>query len=83
MTDQARSDNGVPQKDARPSPDVEGYATDGQSNARGKGASDEQGERPPYAGDGPGKVGLTNDTQPDLVTTGGVNERDDPADGNR
>jgi hypothetical protein len=89
MTDQNRSNDGVPHKDGRPSPDVERYATDGQSNSRGKGASDEQGEVPPraaerplerrtepYAGEGPGKVGLTSDAQPDLVAPSGVNERD-------
>ena len=90
MPDQNRSPDGVPRKDAdRPSPDVERNATDGQSNARGKGASDEQGRNPPrtaersdernaqaYAGDGPGKVGLTSDRQPDLVAPSGVNERD-------
>ena len=81
MPDQNRSPDGVPRKDAgRPSPDVERYATDGQSNARGKGASDQQGDAPPrageYRGDGPGKVGLTSDQQPDLVAPSGVNERD-------
>jgi hypothetical protein len=74
MPDQNRSPDGVPRKDAgRPSPDVERYANDGQSDARGKGASDEQGQ--PYQGDGPGKVGLTSDKQPDLVAPGGVNDR--------
>lgn len=29
-----------------------------------------------YRGDGPGKVGLTSDNQPDLVSPSGVNERD-------
>lgn len=83
MPDQNRSPDGIPRKDAgRPTPDVERYATDGQSDARGKGASDEQGQRPPqgggqaYRGDGPGKVGLTSDKQPDLVAPSGVNERD-------
>jgi hypothetical protein len=86
MPDQNRSPDGVPHKDAdRPSPDVERYATDGQSNARGKGASDEHGDQPPragarggeaYQGDGPGKVGLTSDRQPDLVAPSGVNQRD-------
>src|SRR4051812_27954476 len=85
MPDQNRSPDGIPRKDAdRPSPDVERYATDGQSDARGKGASDEQGEVPPrtgeqrgqaYQGDGPGKVGLTSDRQPGLVAPGGVNDR--------
>ena len=81
MPNQEQSKDGVPRKDAdRPSPDVERYETDGQSAARGKGASDEQGQRPKsgdgYAGDGPGNVGLTSDRQPDLVSPSGVNERD-------
>src|SRR5690606_22182821 len=29
-----------------------------------------------YKGDGPGKVGLTSDNQPDLVSPSGVNQRD-------
>ena len=29
-----------------------------------------------YEGDGPGKVGVTSDKQPDLVAPSGVNERD-------
>ncbi|MEJ7929700.1 hypothetical protein WG922_06920 [Ramlibacter sp. AN1015] len=90
MVNQNYSPDGKPRKsDDRASPDVERYATDGQSDARGKGASDEQGERPPrsaersleqrsqpYAGDGPGKPGLTSDRQPDLVAPSGVNQRD-------
>jgi hypothetical protein len=90
MPNQEQSNDGRPHKEGdRPTPDVERYATDGQSNARGKGASDEQGELPPrtaesplerhaepYQGDGPGKVGLTSDRQPDLVAPSGVNERD-------
>src|SRR4051812_7356893 len=78
MPDQNHSPDGVPRKDAgRPSPDVERASTDGQSNARGKGASDDQGQRgQAYQGDGPGKVGLTSDKQPDLVAPSGVNERD-------
>lgn len=39
-----------------------------------KDASDEQGRD--YRGDGPGKVGLVSDQQPDLVAPSGVNERD-------
>lgn len=67
MPDQNRSPDGIPRKDAdRPSPDVERDAVDGQSNARGKA----------YAGDGPGKVGLTSDEQQGLVAPSGVNERD-------
>lgn len=90
MVNQNESRDGVPHKSSdRPSPDVERYATDGQSNARGKGASDEQGEAPPrsaesrderrtepYEGEGPGKPGLTSDRQPDLVAPSGVNQRD-------
>lgn len=73
MPDQARSPDGKPQKDAdRPSPDVDSDSTDGQSSARGKGAGSEQG----YPGDGPGKIGVTSDRQPDLVAPSGVNERD-------
>jgi hypothetical protein len=76
MPNQEQSRDGVPHKDGdRPSPDVERYSTDGQSGSRGKGASDEQGSRD-YRGDGPGKVGLTSDKQPDLVSPSGVNERD-------
>jgi hypothetical protein len=75
MPNQEQSNDGKPHKEGgRPSPDVERDATDGQSNARGKGASDEQGRD--YRGDGPGKVGLTSDKQPDLVAPSGVNERD-------
>jgi hypothetical protein len=29
-----------------------------------------------YRGDGPGKIGITSDQQPDLVAPSGVNERD-------
>ena len=29
-----------------------------------------------YQGDGPGKIGVTSDQQPDLVAPSGVNERD-------
>ena len=78
MPDQNRSPDGIPRKDAdRPSPDVDSYATDGQSNARGKGATDQQGgAAPDYRGDGPAKPGLTSDNQPDLVAPSGVNQRD-------
>ena len=31
---------------------------------------------PQYQGDGPGKIGLLSDQQPDLVAPSGVNERD-------
>jgi hypothetical protein len=81
MPNQEESRDGVPRKDqGRPSPDVERDATDGQGGARGKGASDEQGQPAGGSrddrGDGPGKVGLTSSRQPDLVAPSGVNERD-------
>ena len=34
-----------------------------------------------YRGDGPGKIGVTSDKQPDLVAPSGVNERDHGAAG--
>ena len=90
MPNQEQSPDGRPQKSQdRPSPDVERYATDGQSDARGKGASDEHGDQPPaagdrnYPGDGPGKIGVTSDRQPDLVAPSGVNERDHGAAGDK
>lgn len=85
MPNQEQSRNGIPHKDQdRPSPDVGRDATDGQSNARGTGATDAQGkprttespEGQDYRGDGPAKVGLTSDDQPDLVAPSGVNQRD-------
>ena len=46
MPNQEESRDGKTHVDrSRPSPDVERYATDGQSNARGKGPTDEQGQR--------------------------------------
>lgn len=69
MPNQEESRDGIPRKDAdRPSPDVERNSIDGQSGTRGKGRE--------YRGDGPGKVGLASDGQPDLVAPSGVNERD-------
>ncbi|MBE7940825.1 MULTISPECIES: hypothetical protein [Ramlibacter] len=88
MPNQEESRDGVPRKSPdRPSPDVSRDATDGQSDARGRGASDTQGEPVPtpgeaddrargYPGDGPAKVGLTSSRQPGLVAPSGVNERD-------
>ena len=62
MANQIESKDGKPRKDGqRPSPDVEGYATDGQSNARGKGASDQQG-RPARGTAAPGKGGKDDPT---------------------
>lgn len=46
MTNQEQSRDGKTHVDpSRLSPDVERYATDGQTNARGKGPTDEQGQR--------------------------------------
>lgn len=84
MPNQEQSATGVPSKDReRPAPDVARDSTDGQFDARGKGASDQQGRQGPAGGpsegdrsDGPGKIGLTSDEQPDLVAPSGVNQRD-------
>lgn len=40
-------------------------------------------EQPDHRGDGPGKVGLTSDDQPDLVAPSGVNQRDHGAAGDK
>lgn len=67
MANQEQSRNGIPQKDKdRPSPDV--GKTDAPSSQD-------------YRGDGPAKVGLTSDKQPDLVAPSGVNQRDPNSDG--
>jgi len=61
MANQEQSRDGMPRPDKdRPSPDVE--RDSGRSQASG--------------GDGPAKVGLTSDDQPDLVSPSGVNEGD-------
>jgi hypothetical protein len=80
MANQTESSNGVPQPDSgRPSPDVERD----QETPRSKPRAEDQGAartsdpaRQDYRGDGPGKIGLTSDDQPDLVAPSGVNERD-------
>ena len=67
MPNQEQSKDGIPRKDAdRPSPDVQD---------QGKARSDDS-SRQDYRGDGPAKVGITSDDQPDLVASSGVNERD-------
>lgn len=74
MANQEESRNGIPHKDTdRPSPDLKQGATDGQAAARG---ADDRPSSQDYRGDGPAKVGLTSDAQPDLVAPSGVNERD-------
>jgi hypothetical protein len=79
MVNQTDSKDGVPRKDSdRPTPDV-GSHTDGQSDQRGTGATDQQGGNPQgqdYRGEGPAKVGLTSSAQPGLVAPSGVNQRD-------
>ena len=65
MPNQEQSRDGIPRKDDdRPSPDV------GRGRPTGAPGSQD------YRGDGPAKVGLTSDDQPDLVAPSGVNERD-------
>lgn len=69
MANQEQSRTGIPQKDTdRPSPDV------------GKGGKDSPSSQD-LRGDGPGKVGLTSDNQPDLVEPSGVNSRNPQEDG--
>lgn len=73
MANQTQSSDGVPQQDPnRPSPDARRDQADGQSKAK----ANSDPARQDYRGDGPGKVGLTSDDQPDLVAPSGVNERD-------
>lgn len=54
-------------RDATPRQDSERAAAD-------KGERDTADKN--YQGEGPGKIGLTSDSQPDLVAPSGVNERD-------
>src|SRR5690349_8972241 len=69
MPNQEQSKDGIPRKDAdRPSPDVE-------REEKGTARTDDP-SRQDYRGDGPAKVGITSDEQPDLVAPSGVNERD-------
>ena len=71
MPNQEQSRDGMARKDAdRPSPDVN-QATDGQAS--------ESPSAQDYSGDGPAKVGITSDRQPDLVSPSGVNERNQGA----
>jgi hypothetical protein len=74
MPNQEQSKDGIPRKDLdRPSPDV------GQQPGKGSGkgaARTDDPSRQDYRGDGPAKVGITSDDQPDLVAPSGVNERD-------
>jgi hypothetical protein len=65
MPKQEESGAGVPRK---PRADAD------QQRQRPKRPDASEGE--PYGRDGPGKVGLTSERQPDLVAPTGVNERD-------
>lgn len=81
MANQADSRDGIPRKDGdRPSPDVGGNEKrptltlpkgeeKGAARSGDPGSSDDRGE-------GPGKMGLASDKQPDLVAPSGVNQRD-------
>lgn len=70
MPNQTESPDGKPAKSRdQPSPDVERHATDGQSDARGKGASDEQGQ--PQGGDS-GRI--------DKAPGAGLSDRNGPSD---
>jgi hypothetical protein len=83
MANQEQSRDGIPRKNPnRPSPDVGSPAS-----AQGTGDAPERhepGQHRPRAGDsgqdhegdGPAKIGVTSDRQPDLVAPSGVNERD-------
>jgi hypothetical protein len=71
MVNQEKSRDGTPRKDKdRPSPDV------GQDREQGKPERAQSPSGQDYRGDGPGKVGVTSDQQPDLVSPSGVNQRD-------
>jgi hypothetical protein len=74
MPNQEQSKDGIPRVDPnRPSPDAERPGQSGEE--KGTARSDDP-SRQDYRGDGPAKVGITSDDQPDLVAPSGVNERD-------
>lgn len=70
MASQTDSSSGVPHPDrdrpqgSQPTGEEKGTARTGDP------------ARQDYRSDGPGKIGLTSDDQPDLVAPSGVNERD-------
>lgn len=73
MPNQENSPDVKPRVDtSRPSPDVDRHATDGQSNARGKGPSDPHGEAPGRSG----ANGASAGGDANLVAPSGLNERD-------
>ena len=61
MASQDQSRNGTPGKDSERAGADQGNKSTADKN---------------YQGEGPGKIGLTSDSQPDLVSPSGVNERD-------
>ncbi|GAB3777118.1 hypothetical protein GCM10028796_55760 [Ramlibacter monticola] len=67
MANQEQPRDGIPRKDQeRP------QAGEGKGMPKAGESASTQG----YRGDGPGKIGITSDEQPDLVAPSGVNERD-------
>jgi hypothetical protein len=66
MASQDRSRDGTPGKDGESA-----GADQGSKSTGDKAMADKN-----YQGEGPGKIGLTSDSQPDLVSPSGVNERD-------
>jgi len=70
MREQDKSQDATQRKDdGRPGSDVTPVDHPDAAHAGDPAAND-------YGGDGPGKIGLTSDKQPDLVAPSGVNERD-------
>ena len=65
MPNQEESRDGIPRKDQ-----------DRPMAGEGKPEASESPSAQDYRGDGPAKVGITSDRQPDLVSPSGVNERD-------
>jgi hypothetical protein len=67
MPNQEQSRDGIARKDKDlPSPNAQGSESPSSQD---------------YRGDGPAKIGITSDDQPDLVAPSGVNERDHGAAG--
>ena len=74
MPNQEQSRDGMPRKDKdNPSPDVAGTAKDDQKSMP---RADDSPSAQDYRGDGPARIGVISDDQPDLVAPSGVNERD-------
>jgi hypothetical protein len=75
MANQTQSSDGAshPDRDRPTERPQQGQSPAGEENGAAR-TSDPA--RQDYRGDGPGKIGLTSDDQPDLVAPSGVNERD-------